>query len=61
MRDFSNLFLTLGTSTGTNEKVDALVNYFSTATDKDKVWVIALFSGRKPKRAVQQLNCRPGA
>ena len=52
MRDFSNLFLTLGTSTGTNEKVDALVNYFSTATDKDKVWVIALFSGRKPKRAV---------
>jgi DNA ligase-1 len=25
---------------------------FSVANDKDKVWVIALFSGRRPKRAV---------
>jgi DNA ligase-1 len=29
-----------------------LSNYFATANDKDKVWVIALFSGRKPRRAV---------
>jgi DNA ligase-1 len=52
MQTFSNLVISLGTSTGTNAKVDALVKYFSTASDKDKVWVIALFSGRKPKRAV---------
>ena len=42
----------LGTSTKTNDKLDALVDYFAGADDKDKVWVIAIFSGRRPKRAV---------
>jgi DNA ligase N terminus. len=42
----------LGTSTKTNDKLDALVHYFSVADDRDKVWVIAIFSGRRPKRAV---------
>jgi DNA ligase-1 len=49
---FADLVRILGTSTKTNEKLEALSNYFATADDKDKVWVIALFSGRKPKRAV---------
>ncbi len=49
---FSNLVKILGTSTKTNDKLEALSNYFATANDKDKVWVIALFSGRKPRRAV---------
>ncbi|TMI95392.1 MAG: ATP-dependent DNA ligase [Bacteroidetes bacterium] len=52
MRQFAELVQTLGTSTKTNEKLDALSEYFSTANDKDKVWVIAIFSGRRPKRAV---------
>jgi DNA ligase-1 len=52
MQLFSDLVHILGTSTKTNDKLEALVNYFSKADDKDKVWVIALFSGRKPKRAV---------
>jgi DNA ligase-1 len=42
----------LGTSTKTNDKIDALVHYFSVAESKDKVWTIALFSNRKPKRPV---------
>jgi DNA ligase-1 len=42
----------LGTSTKTNDKLKALSAYFATADDKDKVWVIALFSGRRPKRVV---------
>ena len=49
---FSDLVKILGTSTKTNDKLEALSNYFATANDKDKVWVIALFSGRKPRRAV---------
>jgi DNA ligase-1 len=49
---FAELVIQLGTSTKTNDKLDALVDYFSIANDKDKVWVIALFSGRRPKRAV---------
>src|SRR5215204_2742955 len=49
---FAELVLKLGSTTKTNDKLDALVDYFLTADDKDKVWVIAIFSGRRPKRAV---------
>ena len=49
---FSELVTSLGSSTKTLEKQDALINYFSLADDKDKVWVIALFSGRRPRRLV---------
>ena len=52
MHRFSVLVNTLGTSTKTNEKLDALTGYFQQAPGKDKVWVIALFSGRRPKRVV---------
>ncbi|HEY0058181.1 MAG TPA: ATP-dependent DNA ligase [Flavisolibacter sp.] len=49
---FASLVHLIGISTKTNDKLDALVNFFSTADSKDKVWVIAIFSGRRPKRAV---------
>src|SRR3977135_3300928 len=52
MKLFAELFVLLGTSTKTNDKLDALTEYFAGADDRDKVWVIALFSGRKPKRTV---------
>src|SRR3982750_1100249 len=52
MKQFAELVSQLGTTTKTNDKLEALVQYFSTADDKDKVWVIAIFSGRRPKRAV---------
>jgi DNA ligase-1 len=53
MRQFAELVTKVGTSTKTNDKLDALVEYFSSEADeKDKVWVIALFSGRRPKRTV---------
>jgi len=49
---FSSLVSFLGTSTKTNDKLDALADYFKQAPDADKVWVIALFSGRRPKRMI---------
>ncbi len=49
---FAALVHNLGTTTKTNEKLEALSNYFNIAPDEDKVWVIALFSGRRPRRAV---------
>jgi DNA ligase-1 len=52
MKQFAELVKILGTTTKTNEKLEALSAYFSVANEKDKVWVIALFSGRRPKRAV---------
>ncbi|MBS1660131.1 MAG: ATP-dependent DNA ligase [Bacteroidetes bacterium] len=52
MRLFADLVVKLGTSTKTNDKLEALTFYFAEAEDADKVWVIALFSGRRPKRTV---------
>ena len=49
---FASLVQTIGTSTKTLDKLAALQQYFSVAGDKDKVWVIAIFSGRRPRRAV---------
>jgi DNA ligase-1 len=52
MKQFAELVNVLGTSTKTNAKLEALSDYFAAANDKDKVWVIALFSGRRPKRTI---------
>lgn len=52
MKQFAELVNVLGTSTKTNDKLEALSDYFATADEQDKVWVIAIFSGRRPKRAV---------
>jgi DNA ligase-1 len=52
IRLFAELAVKLGTSTKTNDRLELLVGYFSAANDADKVWVIALFSGRRPKRTV---------
>ena len=52
MKQFATLVNILGTSTKTNDKLQALQNYFDVAADKDKVWVIAIFSGRRPKRII---------
>ena len=52
MSSFAQLLFSLGTSTKTNDKLQALADYFAKANEKDKVWVIALFSGRRPRRTV---------
>ena len=52
MKQFAALVNILGTSTKTTDKLNALQEYFSLAADKDKIWVIAIFSGRRPKRIV---------
>jgi DNA ligase-1 len=55
---FAGLVTILGTRTKTNDKLQALTDYFSGPGDKDKVWVIALFSGRRPKRTVNASQLR---
>ncbi|MET7001312.1 ATP-dependent DNA ligase [Chitinophaga defluvii] len=52
MQLFAHLVKTLSNSTKTNEKLAALAHYFATAEEQDKTWVLALFSGRRPKRTV---------
>ncbi|RQO64620.1 ATP-dependent DNA ligase [Pedobacter sp. KBW01] len=53
MKHFAQLIQQLELSNKTNDKIAALVHYFNSANDKDKVWVIALFTGKKPKRPIK--------
>ncbi|WP_425091220.1 ATP-dependent DNA ligase [Tropicimonas sp. S265A] len=58
MKRFAALFTALDQTTKTNRKVAALTEYFRTAPDDDKLWTIALLSGRRPKRAVNTTRLR---
>ena len=49
---FAQLVSELSSSTKTNDKLQSLTDYFAIAPDNDKVWVIAIFSGRRPRRTV---------
>ncbi len=61
MREFAQLFQTVDQSTKTNTKVAALAAFFDHAPEADKLWTIALFSGRRPKRAVTTTRLREWA
>lgn len=56
MKNFTNLFVELDQTTKTLGKIKALVAYFETAPDADKLWAIALLSHRRPKRTVSATN-----
>lgn len=61
MRAFSDLFTQIDQTTRTTIKVAALANYFTQAPDQDRLWAIALFSGRRPKRTVTTTRLREWA
>lgn len=52
MRHFAELINALETTNKTNAKIDAIIDYLERAPDEDKVWFIALFTGKRPKRNV---------
>jgi DNA ligase-1 len=61
LKRFSELIQQLETSNKTNDKIAALVDYFSNADDRDKPYVIAMFTGKKPKRPVNTALLRAWA
>ncbi len=61
MKEFAALFTAIDQTTKTTLKTKALAEYFRTAPDDDKLWTIALFSGRRPKRAVNTTQLREWA
>jgi DNA ligase-1 len=61
MRNFTELFLGLDRTTKTNDKLDLLKSYFLTAPPADRVWAIALFTGRRPPRIVSSALIRQWA
>jgi len=61
MRAFAQLFTSLDETNKTNEKVKVLKNYFNCVPDTDKMHMLALFSGRKPKRQINATQFRTWA
>lgn len=52
MQRFAQLIDEITGTTKTNDKRDALVRYMQDVSDADKLWLVALFTGRRPKRMV---------
>ena len=61
MKDFATLVTSIDESTKTTIKVAALADYFRTATPQDRLWTIALFTGRRPKRTITATRLRTWA
>jgi DNA ligase-1 len=58
MNRFAALFAALDGTTKTGAKTAALADYFRAAPEADRVWTIALLTGRRPKRAVNATELR---
>lgn len=52
MRDFAGLFMQLDQSNKTSDKIEAIKSYFLSVKEIDRLWTIALFAHRRPKRQV---------
>lgn len=61
MKNFARLFTQLDQTTKTLMKVQALVDFFDHADEKDKIWAIAILSHRRPKRTVKTAELRQWA
>jgi len=53
MRQFAQLVTQLDQTNKTNAKVRHLVDYLDQAEEEDKIWMMAMFSSRRPKRSVK--------
>ena len=61
MKAFAQLFLSLDETNKTNEKVKVLKDYFYSVPDTDKMHMLALFTGRRPKRPINSTLIRTWA
>jgi DNA ligase 1 len=52
LKRFAILIMKLATTTKITAKLEAISAYFLEANNEDKIWVIALFTGRRPKRSI---------
>ena len=58
MKYFANLITRLDQTNKTGDKVDALVEFFQQADSQEKLWAVAIFSHRRPKRQVNTRQLR---
>jgi len=61
MRRFAQLFYDLDQTNSTKEKIQLLKKYFDEASDADKLWTLALFTWRIPKRQINSTKLREWA
>lgn len=61
MKQFAALFSQLDQTNKTNERVRILKDYLSEAPDGDKLWALALFTHKRPKRPVNTTQLRSWA
>jgi DNA ligase-1 len=61
MKAFAQLFLSLDETNKTNEKVKVLKDYFNNVPDTDKMHMLALFTGRRPRRPINSTLIRTWA
>lgn len=61
MKAFAQLFQSLDETNKTNEKVAILKDYLNTVPDEDKMNMLALFTGRRPKRPINSTLVRTWA
>ena len=53
MKHFSDLISAIEITNKTNAKIDALLDYLTIAPNSDKLWLITLFTGKRPPRPVK--------
>lgn len=58
MRSFADLYDRIDRTTSTNEKVNALVEFFRAASPSDAAWATSFLLGRRPKRLVKTADLR---
>lgn len=58
MKDFADLFEALDQTNKTQEKINILAEYLLQISDEDRLWTIALFTGRKPARIANTTQLR---
>jgi len=58
MKQFSQLFAELDSTTSTNAKVEALQRYFSHAAPQDAAWAVYFLAGGKPRQVVASARLR---
>jgi len=61
MKTFANLINALDSTNKTNLKLEAIDRFLWEADDSDKLWFLALFTGRRPKRNVNTALMRQWA
>jgi len=52
VKRFAQLFYDLDQTNSTNDKIKLLKEYFDDVSDADKLWTLALFTGRRLKRTI---------